>query len=95
LQEYLTILLGHIIKVYTDHKNLTFNNFTTDRVHRWRLIAEECSPKIIYIKGCTNVAANMLSRYPWKEGILPSSNEVVVVEEDQDEVFPGHLRLSP
>jgi RNase H-like domain found in reverse transcriptase len=51
LQEYRTILLGHIIKIYTDHKNLTFDNFTTDRVRRWRLIVEEYGPDIIYIKG--------------------------------------------
>jgi hypothetical protein len=35
LQEYCTILLGHIIKIYTDHKNLTFAKFNTDRVRRW------------------------------------------------------------
>jgi RNase H-like domain found in reverse transcriptase len=63
LQEYCKILLGHIIKVYTDHKNLTFDNFTTDRVRRWRIIAEEYGPEIIYIKGWTNEVADMLSRY--------------------------------
>jgi hypothetical protein len=35
LQEYHTILLGHIIKIYTDHKNLTFANFNTDCVRHW------------------------------------------------------------
>jgi hypothetical protein len=34
LQEYHTILLGHIIKIYMDHKNLTFANFNTDCVRR-------------------------------------------------------------
>ena len=29
LQEYHTILLGHMIKIYMDHKNLTFSNFKT------------------------------------------------------------------
>jgi hypothetical protein len=38
LQEYRTILLGHIIKIYMDHKNLTFANFNTGCVRRWRLI---------------------------------------------------------
>jgi hypothetical protein len=36
LQEYCTILLGHIIKIYMDHKNLTFANFNTDRVRHWQ-----------------------------------------------------------
>jgi RNase H-like domain found in reverse transcriptase len=62
LQEYFMILLGHIVKVYMDHKNLTFDNFTTDHVCRWRLIVEEYGPKTIDIKGCTNVVANKLSR---------------------------------
>ena len=34
------ILLGHSITVYTDHKNLTFENFTTERVLHWRLMLE-------------------------------------------------------
>ena len=40
LKEFRTILLGHKIKIYTDHKNLTFDNFSTDHVCRWRLIVE-------------------------------------------------------
>jgi len=40
LQEFCSILLGNPINIYTDHKNLTFNNFTTYRVHFWRLIVE-------------------------------------------------------
>jgi hypothetical protein len=30
LHEYKCILLGHLIKIYTNHKNLIFLNFTTD-----------------------------------------------------------------
>ena len=32
LKEFRTILLGQQIKIYTDHKNLTFTNFNTERV---------------------------------------------------------------
>jgi transposase InsO family protein len=62
LKEFRNILLGQRIKVYTDHKNLTYTNFNTERVMRWRLIIEEYSPELIYLKGQTNIVADALSR---------------------------------
>jgi hypothetical protein len=47
-----------------DHKNLTFSNFTTDRVTCWRLIVEEYGPKIVYLPGKCNIIANALSCLP-------------------------------
>jgi hypothetical protein len=44
-----------------DHKNLTFSNFTTDRVTRWRLIVEEYGPKIVYLPGKKIISLPMLS----------------------------------
>ena len=35
LKEFRNILYGHQVIVWTDHKNLTFKNFTTERVLRW------------------------------------------------------------
>ena len=55
-------MLGQCIRVYTDHKNVTYKTFNTNRVLRWRLILEEFSPKLIYIKGQNNVIADALSR---------------------------------
>ena len=56
------IRLGHQITVYTDHKNLTYNFFNTERVMRLRLILEEFGPELKYIKGENNVVADTLSR---------------------------------
>ena len=62
LKEYRNILLGHEIEVFTDHKNLVYKTFNTERVMRWRLIIEEFGPKLTYIKGTSNVVADALSR---------------------------------
>ena len=62
LKEFRKILLGHQITVYTDHKNLTYKSFNTERVMRWRLILEEFGPELKYIKGENNVVADALSR---------------------------------
>ena len=62
LKEFRNILLGHQITVYTDHKNLTYKNFNTERVMRWRLILKEFGPELKYIKGENNGVAEALSR---------------------------------
>ena len=62
LKKFHNILLGHQITVYTDHKNLTYKFFNTERVMRWRLILKEFSPELKYIKGENNIVANALSR---------------------------------
>jgi hypothetical protein len=58
LKEFRTILLGQQRIVHTDHENLTFNNFNSDRVLCWRLYIEEYSPNLSYIKGEDNVVAD-------------------------------------
>ena len=62
LKEFCNIILGHQITVYTDHKNLTYKFFNTERVMRWRLILEEFGPELKYIKGENNVLAEALFR---------------------------------
>ena len=64
MKEFCTVLLGQLIKIYTDHKNLTCKNFNTDRVLQWRLVLEEYDPNIEYIQGAMNVAADALSQLP-------------------------------
>ena len=51
LKEFRTILLGRKIRIYNDHKNLTYKNFNTNRVLRLILILDEYGPDIEYIKG--------------------------------------------
>ncbi len=62
LKEFRNILLGQRLVVHTDHKNLTYKTFNTDRVIRWRLIIEEYNPTFEYIPGEKNIVADLLSR---------------------------------
>jgi hypothetical protein len=90
LREYKCILLGHLITIYTDHKNLTFSNFMTDHVTRWRLIVEEYGPNIVYLPGKCNIIADALSRLP---KLKETQDESTILEEifafdDQLDAFP-------
>ena len=62
LKEFRNILLGQQINVFTEHTNLTYKHFNTERVMRWRLILEEYGPELIYIQGNKNIVADALSR---------------------------------
>ena len=64
LKEFRCILLGHKIKVFTDHKNLEYVNSTatSQRAMRWRVLLEEFGPQITYIKGVHNTVADEISR---------------------------------
>ena len=46
LKEFRTILLGHKLLIYTDHKNLMCKKYNTDIVLRWRIILEYYGPYI-------------------------------------------------
>ena len=62
LKECCNTLMGQQMEVFTDHKNLVYKTFNTERVMQWRLIIEEYGPKLTYITGESNVVADALSR---------------------------------
>ena len=82
LKEFRNILLGHEIIVHTDHKNLTYKNFNTERVMRWQLILEEFGPTLNYIKGSNNVVADALSRLD-----LDTNKQITPTTESLAEAF--------
>ena len=71
LKEYRKILQGGVIKVYTDHKNLTFNTLSVQRVLRWRIFMDEFDLSLHYIEGKKNVLADCFSRLPIFERSVP------------------------
>ena len=65
------MLLGAKINIYTVHNNLTFANFNTQRVlrWRWRCYVEEYAPKLFYLQGKFNILACAFSRLPRFESL--------------------------
>ncbi len=76
LKEFIGMLWGQRINVYTDHKNLTRGGLglTSDRVVRWRILLEEYAPEIIYIRGIQNTVADAISQLDY-DPKLNSTNE--------------------
>jgi RNase H-like domain found in reverse transcriptase len=91
LKEYRNILLGQQIEVFTDHKNLVYKTFNTERVMRWRLIIEEFGPKLTYIKGASNIVADALSRMRLTK--TDFGPEVFATDADAGD-FPANFPLS-
>ncbi len=63
LKEFKGMLWGQRIKVFTDHKNLTWDalGLPSDQVYWWRLVLKEYGPEIVYIKGIHNTIADAIS----------------------------------
>ena len=57
-------IFGGKIHVFTDHRNLTFDTLSVQRVLRWRLFMDEFDLKLHYIKGAKNVLADCFSQLP-------------------------------
>ena len=64
LLEYRSLLLGAKLTIYTDHKNLTFDKLSSQRVLRWRCFVDEYDVTLKYIEGKENILADNLSRLP-------------------------------
>ena len=59
-----TILIGQILRIYTNYENLTCKFSDTDRLLRWRLILEYYGLDIEYIQGGKGIVTNALSKFP-------------------------------
>ena len=74
LKYFLNILLGHEIKVLTNHKNITCETIgsVSQHVQLWNSLIQESGVTIIYIKGEDNVVVN--SFHPDSHGTTRPKN---------------------
>ncbi|MGH7974450.1 MAG: Ty3/Gypsy family RNase HI domain-containing protein, partial [bacterium] len=87
LREYRGVLYGFPLLIHTDHKNLTFKNFSSDRVNRWRLLMEDFNYEFYYLPGKDNIIADALSRFP----MVPVNSKMIqdcmlAIQEPQPQV---------
>ena len=66
LKQFLGILFGYEINVFSDHKNMVYaaTRSESQRVMLWRLIIEEFGPIFQHIDGVDKIVADTLRRLP-------------------------------
>ena len=65
LKSFRSLLYGQTLNIYTDHKNLTFERFQNERTRRWRQYVEDFAPRLEYIPGERNAAADCTLKVIW------------------------------
>ena len=77
------MLLGQEIRIYTDHKNLTYpsTDFTSDRILRQRLVIEEYGAALVYVPGDNNFVVDTLSRNDTAAETLEEKEKAFLSEE--------------
>ena len=82
-------LLGFKVNFYSDHRQLSFENFKSERVHHWRLILEEYDYTFTHTPGKDNFIADMISRYPMVDIESIDIQEIDTLEDEN--IFPMDL----
>ena len=87
-------MIGFKVVIHSDHKNLSFNTFKSERVRRWRLLLEEYDYVFEYTPGKDNFIADMISRYPFHSSAVPeqmdlcAAPEINAVDDGNDDPCP-------
>ena len=85
LQANRNILLGRVVNLHTDHKNITFLTSSSPQTLRWRHAIAEYNPTLNWVEGESNLVADFLSRYP--VNVEPDEldpYDIFAIEEDEE-----------
>eukprot|EP00957_Ditylum_brightwellii_P196949 15004695-Ditylum_brightwellii.AAC.1 len=83
-----------MIIVYTDNRNLTYKTINSERVIRWRMVIEDFLPEPVYIKGNSNLVANVIIRHlNNKVADLLTIAEYYGNKQLSDEMYPVQSKL--
>ena len=86
-----TPLIGFKVVIHSDHKNLSFNIFKSERVRRWLLLLEEYDYTFVYTPGKENFIADLISRYPIHHVPLEDTANLVLDDDEidnNDNIYP-------
>jgi hypothetical protein len=70
LKEFRSMLLGAVINIHTDHRNILTLGDSSQRRFQWISYVDEYGPTLHYIKGPSNVIADTFLRMPMKNTTL-------------------------
>ena len=102
---YQKLLYGSKIYLYTDHKNLTFKNFSVQCILHWPLFVDQFDCELRYIPGKENVLADCYLRLPQMEKPSVGTKELqgqgklidfnnIQLPKDEEEIIEGETFLS-
>ena len=87
------MLLGAVLTVHTDHKNLTHRTDANQRVIRQLNYLEHFGPTYVHIAGDKNFLADMFSRLPRRDDIPQEKESSSSGSEFEFELELRHLTL--
>jgi hypothetical protein len=83
------MLLGAVINIHTDHKNILHLGDLSQRRLRWISYVDEYGPTLHYIKGPSNVIADTFSRMPMQD-----TTPLAMVGKDESKIDPFDCHFS-
>ena len=81
LKQYRRMLLGGSLRIYTNHKNLTFRTMSMSRVLRWKNYMNDYDYTLQYVQGEKNMLADTFSRLPRMDKISVGDKELKMIKQ--------------